>query len=250
MAPPAPPAPPSSTFKIPDRERGETINCYTLVDGEARRWSKQTLRGIVEAQCMATGSLRSAYKAFAKGSFYVVKFFRPDALAALGIATTDALVKTLQEEVVMQWKAAGLAHRWNAFGAMPKAVAFNPIVVVELAARQPPAWGVMEPLLDGAYVKYNDNEGRVFAQPEDGRVRDTPQAFSHFSYLASGGTSLVCDLQGVGDVFTDPQVHTDPRSLCPVPGNRGLEGIRDFFASHQCSLLCRLVQQKLQSASG
>jgi uncharacterized membrane protein len=64
-------------------------------------------------------------------SFYVVKFFQPEVLATLGIATTDALVKTLQEEVVMQWKADGLAHHWNILGIMPKAVAFNPIVIVE-----------------------------------------------------------------------------------------------------------------------
>jgi len=35
-----------------------------------------------------------------------------------------------------------------------------------------------------------------------------PQAFSHFTYVVSGGRYLVVDIQGVGDVYTDPQIHS------------------------------------------
>jgi elongation factor 2 kinase len=38
--------------------------------------------------------------------------------------------------------------------------------------------------------------------------RNTPQAFSHFTYESSDHMVLVCDIQGVGDVYTDPQMHT------------------------------------------
>ena len=38
--------------------------------------------------------------------------------------------------------------------------------------------------------------------------RNTPQAFSHFTYEYSNHTLLICDVQGVGDMYTDPQVHT------------------------------------------
>jgi hypothetical protein len=41
--------------------------------------------------------------------------------------------------------------------------------------------------------------------------RNTPQAFSHFTWEASGHKLLVCDLQGVGDLWTDPQIHTHDR---------------------------------------
>jgi elongation factor 2 kinase len=34
----------------------------------------------------------------------------------------------------------------------------------------------------------------------------TPQAFSAFSFFASGGNIMVVDIQGVGDLYTDPQV--------------------------------------------
>ena len=32
--------------------------------------------------------------------------------------------------------------------------------------------------------------------------RNTPQAFSHFTHYASNGTLLICDIQGVGDLYT------------------------------------------------
>jgi hypothetical protein len=32
--------------------------------------------------------------------------------------------------------------------------------------------------------------------------RNTPQAFSHFTYEASGKQMLLCDVQGVGDMYT------------------------------------------------
>jgi hypothetical protein len=35
----------------------------------------------------------------------------------------------------------------------------------------------------------------------------TPHAFSHYSYLLSGGKRIIVDIQGVGDLWTDPQVH-------------------------------------------
>jgi hypothetical protein len=43
-------------------------------------------------------------------------------------------------------------------------------------------------------------------------TRNTPQAFSHFTWVASRKQLIVCDIQGVGydkhDLYTDPQVHT------------------------------------------
>eukprot|EP01051_Picozoa_sp_SAG22_P002976 SAG22_NODE_138_length_18031_cov_5.796621_24_plen_76_part_00 len=67
-----------------------------------------------------------------------------------------------------------------------------------------------------AYAKHNSNAGDVIADQTFGRdganqghgfVRNTPQAYSHFTYEASGRQMIVCDIQGVEDVFTDPQVN-------------------------------------------
>ena len=35
-----------------------------------------------------------------------------------------------------------------------------------------------------------------------------PQAFSHFTFERSGPQLIVVDIQGVGDLYTDPQIHT------------------------------------------
>lgn len=36
-----------------------------------------------------------------------------------------------------------------------------------------------------------------------------PQAFSHFTFERSGHQLIVVDIQGVGDLYTDPQIHTE-----------------------------------------
>ena len=56
----------------------------------------------------------------------------------------------------------------------------------------------------GQYTKYTNNYGFVSAE---GRL--TPQAFSHWTWCASAGQHLVCDIQGVGDMYTDPQIHSN-----------------------------------------
>lgn len=51
-----------------------------------------------------------------------------------------------------------------------------------------------------------------------------PQAFSHFSWQASNGMFLICDIQGWGRLLTDPQIHTiDGKGF--GAGNLGSEGI-------------------------
>lgn len=37
----------------------------------------------------------------------------------------------------------------------------------------------------------------------------TSQAFSHFTFERSGHQLIVVDIQGVGDLYTDPQIHTE-----------------------------------------
>jgi elongation factor 2 kinase len=60
----------------------------------------------------------------------------------------------------------------------------------------------IEQRIHGNYVKYNNNWDWT-----DER-RNTPQAFSHFSWEESRHRILICDVQGVGDMWTDPQVHS------------------------------------------
>ena len=48
---------------------------------------------------------------------------------------------------------------------------------------------------------------------------------------------IVCDIQGVEDLFTDPQVHTsDGKGY--GQGNLGVWGVHTFLCSHTCNEIC------------
>ena len=52
------------------------------------------------------------------------------------------------------------------------------------------------------FLKHNTNSGFVDLEER----RKTPQVFSAHSFYASEGQRLVADVQGVGDLYTDPQI--------------------------------------------
>lgn len=81
---------------------------------------------------------------------------------------------------------------------------------------------------------------------------DVAQAFSHFSYIATGRKRLICDIQGVFDedsnrlMISDPAIHyfnprKEDRRQVHGRSDLGLRGVQRFFQSHQCSKLCSLV---------
>ena len=72
----------------------------------------------------------------------------------------------------------------------------------------------------------------------DEKARNTPSAFAHFSYEASNKRLLVCDIQGVGDLYTDPQIHTYHGNGFGM-GNLGNDGIIKFFKTHECNAICK-----------
>jgi myosin-heavy-chain kinase len=112
---------------------------------------------------------------------------------------------------------------------------------------------VMEFKFRGKFTKYNNNFGEVY---EEGTSKEqlTPQekesrrklflaaeAFSHFTLAESGGSMLVCDLQGVNDFFTDPQIHTEDGKGLGM-GNMAQEGIDKWVANHRCNEICAAMR--------
>ncbi|EPY36644.1 myosin-heavy-chain kinase [Strigomonas culicis] len=109
----------------------------------------------------------------------------------------------------------------------------------------------MEPKLVGHFTKYNSNFGKRYSSNEFPltvpvqrhrrfRVFQAAEALSHFSLIQSGGGLLLCDLQGVEDRLTDPELHTYNQKGMGI-GNMGPEGIRRFVEGHVCSKVCRLI---------
>ncbi|KAH9586492.1 MHCK/EF2 kinase [Trypanosoma melophagium] len=138
------------------------------------------------------------------------------------------------DDVSMHTIANHWAKKFNSC-MPPKPVHFLPAVVMELIDRKPPLFFAVEPQLDGNFTKYNNNSGYV---PNE--VRWTPQAFSHFTYHASKKKLMIVDIQGVNDIYTDPQILTfDCKGY--GRGNLGREGMRLFIRSHKCNGVCEMI---------
>ncbi len=142
-------------------------------------------------------------------------------------------------EVESQVVAAALADAFND-RRPPKPIAFIMPFVIELLHRDGRPLYNVEPLLEGAYEKHNDNSGGVYQSAQLHFQRNTPQAFSHFTWEASGKRCVVCDIQGVADLYTDPQVHTvDGKGF--GQGNCGRQGIHKFLGTHRCNEICQYL---------
>jgi len=118
---------------------------------------------------------------------------------------------------------------------------------------------VAEKFIDGEYFKFTNNMGYTIKTKVSGA--GTAQAFSHFTWEASGHQELVCDiqasqrvccdysiralltlypfcLQGNKECWTDAGIHTkDGRDYSST--NLGSRGINAFFASHKCNEHCK-----------
>lgn len=155
----------------------------------------------------------------------------------------------LKEDLFLQYKAKEIAAAYNQRNP-PKPVDFVDcgIMLVRRAGETRDRLFLVEPFLEGEYVKYSNNTGW-----ESG-ARATPLAFSHFSYDYSRGNLVVVDLQGVGNTYTDPGVHTRDEwwEQCEIqgsgssvnvvprvgPANFGDEGLEVFRTTHRCHPLC------------
>lgn len=175
-------------------------------------------------------------------SAYVAKEYKD---AAVG--TREAF----ERDVVMQQEAKLWGARFNALHP-PKPVDFLQAFLIEMVDRPgKPVFacecvsGCSEALevaltrrahrrrvVTGAYIKHNSNSGYV-----ESHRRATPQTFSHYTFQASRGRLMVVDIQGVSDLYTDPQVHT-LEGKGYGEGNLGAGGFALFFAAHRCTPLC------------
>ena len=107
---------------------------------------------------------------------------------------------------------------------------------MEMPDRDGHPWFAIERFIAGkdqygaSFVKHNTNSG--FVDLDLHRV--TPQVFSAHTFYSSDGTRLVADIQGVGDLFTDPQVLSNDYRF--GDGDLGPRGMALFFKSFRhCS---------------
>ncbi|CAE7456145.1 Eef2k [Symbiodinium sp. CCMP2592] len=147
---------------------------------------------------------------------------------------SDPDLSVLESDVIMQMIAKSYGDRFNSCSP-PKKVDFVEASVLAVLERPGQRRDfAVEAFLDGSFTKHSSNSGFV----ADEVVRNTPHAFSHYTFEASAGEQIVVDIQGVDDLYTDPQIHTATSSASFGRGNMGIRGIALFFASHRCNSVC------------
>ncbi|KFV02851.1 Eukaryotic elongation factor 2 kinase [Tauraco erythrolophus] len=137
------------------------------------------------------------------------------------------------EDVRLQMEAKLWGEEYNRHKP-PKQVDIVQTCIIEMKNRPGKPLFHLEHYIEGKYIKYNSNSGFV----RDDNIRLTPQAFSHFTFERSGHQLIIVDIQGVGDLYTDPQIHTE-NGTDFGDGNLGVRGMALFFHSHFCNKICK-----------
>ncbi|CEG48613.1 myosin heavy chain [Plasmopara halstedii] len=197
-----------------------------------RQWSSTQVCINLDETPFSKGSLRLVYHlqdlSTDNGSCYTGSF-----VAKLAI-DPDEDPQTYFRDIELQAHCAHYAQVYNSY-TPPKRVEFIPAWVLELPERNG-ALCAVEAYIPGEYRKHNNNFGSVSDDE-----RNTPQAFSHFTYEASNHELLAVDIQGVGDMYTDPQIHT-LNGHDFGKGNLGVLGFQKFLSSHRCNSICRYLK--------
>jgi hypothetical protein len=185
----------------------------------------------------AQGALRVAAYAGtdASNDHYVVKWFK----------RPGARIEELIEDMRAQALCKAFALEFNALLGRECSIDF--VVTACFKGRSTTTTGdaylSLEPYIEGTQVKYNGTDGYVnMSIPED-PSNQAAQAFSHFTFERSRGQYLVCDLQGVGELLTDPVIHTrDPSRFRRSQTNSNEDGFKLFFRTHECNNICRKLK--------
>ena len=102
----------------------------------------------------------------------------------------------------------------------------------------------------GDAAQYNNNSGffETLKEGEGGEEKaeqvrqsiEAAQTFSHYTYEASDGKIMCVDVQGVGDLYTDPQFHS-AEGTGYGEGDLGRRGMALFLATHVCGPQCHRI---------
>jgi len=202
-------------------------------------WNKTNVDVIVDEQPFSEGSFRHAFHARmydnnGRMRNYVCKFAKDPN------TSKDLYFNDIKAQVfALIW-----AQKFNNFHP-PKPVSYVECFVLELVERRGRPLCGCEELIEGDFKKHNNNVGAVSnwvpETKEQKLDNQMAQAFSHFTYEHSKCQILICDIQGVGACYTDPQVHTLSGKGFGG-GNLGTTGIKAFLLRHRCNEMCGLMQ--------
>ncbi|XP_037547446.1 eukaryotic elongation factor 2 kinase isoform X2 [Nematolebias whitei] len=203
---------------------------YSAITGE---WAQDQIHIKMAGQAFGKGAMRECFRAKKLSNFSHSSNWKSASnyVAKRYMETVDRDVYF--EDVRLQMEAKLWGEEYNRHRP-PKQVDIMQMCVVEMTQRPGKPLFHLEHYIEGKYIKYNSNSGFV----RDDNIRLTPQAFSHFTFERSGHQLIVVDIQGVGDLYTDPQIHTE-KGTDFGDGNLGVRGMALFFHSHLCNKICK-----------
>uniref|UniRef100_A0A671X3P9 Eukaryotic elongation factor 2 kinase n=1 Tax=Sparus aurata TaxID=8175 RepID=A0A671X3P9_SPAAU len=203
---------------------------YNAITGE---WAQDQVHIKMAAQPFGRGAMRECFRTKKLSNFSHSSNWKSASnyVAKSYMETVDRSVYF--EDVKLQMEAKLWGEEYSRHRP-PKPVDIMQMCVVEMMDRPGKPLFHLEHYIEGKYIKYNSNSGFV----RDDNIRLTPQAFSHFSFERSGHQLIVVDIQGVGDLYTDPQIHTE-KGTDFGDGNLGVRGMALFFHSHLCNKICK-----------
>ncbi|XP_056153174.1 eukaryotic elongation factor 2 kinase isoform X2 [Lampris incognitus] len=203
---------------------------YNAITGE---WAQDQVHIKMAAQPFGRGAMRECFRTKKLSNFSHSSNWKSASnyVAKRYMETVDRDVYF--DDVRLQMEAKLWGEEYNRHRP-PKQVDIMQMCVVELTNRPGKPLFHLEHYIEGKYIKYNSNSGFV----KDDNIRLTPQTFSHFTFERSGHQLIVVDVQGVGDLYTDPQIHTE-KGTDFGDGNLGVRGMALFFHSHMCNKICK-----------
>ena len=155
---------------------------------------------------------------------------------------TDRPPKPFERDVEISKMAAEIAKSFNALPGDKRSLQFNiPMLCrIESCSFANPTmrngeWVTVEDWLPGKFEKFITNGGA-------GASKGSLTSFCHYSYDYTDGKYLIVDMQGVMEStryrLTDPAIHTTKAEQYGEL-DHGKRGIYNFFATHECTGLCR-----------
>ena len=153
-------------------------------------------------------------------------------------ASLDYYMKILEIQTVASAYASEFNNTLNKQSISRPPISFPPVDIVNMRDAANTCY-ILQEFIDGTFKKFNTNTGIVCSSSS---ISDTLQAFSHYTWIKSGQSLLICDLQGVqtssGVRLCDPAIHSKAGTSRYGPTDLGYGGIMQFFRTHRCTDTC------------